>query len=122
MRKKALISCEVQTAFGLTITRQTKWPPKCVIVDRVMSAESKPEPHERRAEQLKKAIEWLRKDEGQPQRVHLKRPTTSASHKSVKMKGTMETQRNPNEPGKSGRPGQQGGKEQDHERQGRERK
>ena len=33
----------------------------------------------------------------------------------------METQRNPNEPGKSGGPGQQGGQEGDRERQERER-
>jgi hypothetical protein len=33
----------------------------------------------------------------------------------------METERNPNEPGKSGCPGQQGGQEGDRERQERER-
>ncbi len=39
----------------------------------------------------------------------------------TEMKGNMATQRNPNEPGKSGGPGQQSGKEQDQKRQERER-
>ncbi len=36
-------------------------------------------------------------------------------------KGNMETQQNPNEPGKHSAPGQQGGTEQDRETQERER-
>jgi hypothetical protein len=36
-------------------------------------------------------------------------------------KDIMETERNPNEPGKSGGPGQQGGQEGDREKQERER-
>jgi hypothetical protein len=46
-----------------------------------------------------------------------------ASHKPViiTMKGTMEAQHNPNEPGKPSGPGQQGGQEGDRERQERER-
>jgi hypothetical protein len=36
-------------------------------------------------------------------------------------KGIMDTQQNPNEPGKSPSPGQQGGQEQDREREERER-
>jgi len=41
-------------------------------------------------------------------------------HKSNNKKGTMDTQQNPNEPGKSSSPGQQGG-QQDREREERER-
>ena len=36
-------------------------------------------------------------------------------------KGIMDTQQNPNEPGKSPSPGQQGGQQQDREREERER-
>jgi hypothetical protein len=46
----------------------------------------------------------------------------SASQKSVnKTKGIMESQQNPNEPGKPGGPRQQGGQDKDQERQERER-
>jgi len=38
-----------------------------------------------------------------------------------KTKGIMESQHNPNEPGKSGGPGQQGGQDKDREKQERER-
>ena len=46
-----------------------------------------------------------------------------ASHKPViiTMKGNMEAQHNPNEPGKPSGPGQQGGQQGDRERQERER-
>jgi hypothetical protein len=40
---------------------------------------------------------------------------------SIIKKGIMDTQENPNEPGKPTAPGQQGGQEQDRERQERER-
>jgi len=42
-------------------------------------------------------------------------------HKSNNKKDTMDTQQNPNEPGKSPSPGQQGGGQQDREREERER-
>jgi hypothetical protein len=49
------------------------------------------------------------------------------ARKTVKLKSTiresiMDTQQNPNEPGKSNNPGQQGGQGQDRERQERERR
>jgi hypothetical protein len=40
---------------------------------------------------------------------------------SIIKKGIMDTQQNPNEPGKPTAPGQQGGQQQDRERQERER-
>ena len=41
---------------------------------------------------------------------------------SITKKGIMDTQQNPNEPGKSNTPGQQGGQGQDRETQERERR
>ena len=40
---------------------------------------------------------------------------------SITKKGIMDTQQNPNEPGKSPSPGQQGGQQQDRDREERER-
>jgi hypothetical protein len=53
-----------------------------------MNPTGSPEKRERRAEELKKAVEWLRKEEGQQPGGRLKRSTLSPSNKRKSQKST----------------------------------